>query len=576
MAVLGRLVAVAAICIAQLVSGSLGFRTSLTIKDFREQMMRVEQAKNTRAVGITRREDVNLTLLYPTRTISVPVDHFHNDSRYEPHSQDTFSLRYWFDPSHYQKGGPIIVLQSGETTGENRLPYLQKGIVAQLAEATGGLGVILEHRYYGESFPVSNLSTESLRFLTTDQALADMAYFAQHVEFPGLEHLDLTAPKNAYIAYGGSYAGAFVAFLRKLYPDVYWGAISSSGVTEAIYDYWQYYEAARLFAPQNCVTATQKLTHLVDNILLGGHATGDYVQRLKTTFGLGNLTRSDDFANALSFGIQGLQGTNWDPTLNDTAFGDYCNAVSTSDKLLYPAMATRRSEVQELIVAGGYEHELEELTGQMLNYIGYVDETVVQSCIAQNESQDACLTNFNSAYYHQDDISQQWRSWPYQYCTEWGFLQTGSGVPADQLPLVSRLIDLNYASAVCKEAFNIYTPSDVEAINKHGGFGISYPRLAIIDGQRDPWRAATPHAIGLPPRASTTSEPFLLIEGGVHHWDENGLFPNETKPGLPPQPVADAQREEVAFVKEWMVEWSLNSRSVAENDEDETRTWGDL
>lgn len=62
-----------------------------------------------------------------------------------------------------------------------------------------------------------------MRFLTTDQALADQAYFANHVVFKGLEQYNLTAPNTAYIAYGGSYAGAFVAFLRKLYPDVFWG-----------------------------------------------------------------------------------------------------------------------------------------------------------------------------------------------------------------------------------------------------------------------------------------------------------------------------------------------------------------
>ncbi len=63
------------------------------------------------------------------------------------------------------------------------------------------------------------------------------------MRFKGLEHLgtNLTAPNTAYIAYGGSYAGAFVAFLRKTYPDTIYGAISSSGVTQAIWDYWTYY-----------------------------------------------------------------------------------------------------------------------------------------------------------------------------------------------------------------------------------------------------------------------------------------------------------------------------------------------
>lgn len=117
----------------------------------------------------------------------------------------------------------MIVLQSGETDGTGRLPFLQKGIIHQLAQATNGIGVILEHRYYGTSFPTPDLSIENLRFLTTEQALADMAYFAKNVVFEGLEDKNLTAPETAYIGYGGSYAGAFVAFLRVQYPDVYYG-----------------------------------------------------------------------------------------------------------------------------------------------------------------------------------------------------------------------------------------------------------------------------------------------------------------------------------------------------------------
>lgn len=160
--------------------------------------------------------------LYQAHTIQVPIDHFLNESRYEPHGQGYFELRYWFDATYYQTGGPVILLASGEDVGEARLPYMQKGILAQLSQATNGLGVVLEHRFYGESMPTSDLSTESLRFLTTQQALADTAYFAQNVVFEGIQD-NLKAPHVPWIVYGGSYAGAFAAFLRKTYPDVFFG-----------------------------------------------------------------------------------------------------------------------------------------------------------------------------------------------------------------------------------------------------------------------------------------------------------------------------------------------------------------
>lgn len=143
---------------------------------------------------------------------------------------------------------------------------------------------------------------------------------------------------------------------------------------------------------------------------------------------------------------------------------------------------------------------------------------------------------------------------PLTQSARWGYLQTGSGVPANQLPLISRTIDLPYESIICVDAFNITTPPDTEAINKYGGFAISYPRLAIVGGETDPWRPATPLADNAPKRVSTVDEPVILIAGAVHHWDENGLFPNQTTPTLPPAPVASAQMDEVAFVKQWMAE----------------------
>ena len=135
-------------------------------------------------------------------------------------------------------------------------------------------------------------------------------------------------------------------------------------------------------------------------------------------------------------------------------------------------------------------------------------------------------------------------------------------MPRDQLPLISRLIDIPFASTVCREAFGITTPPDVESINKHGGFDLTYPRLAIVDGERDPWRAATAHAVGRPGRPSTASEPFILIAGAVHHWDEYGVFPNETIPGVvPPPEVVDTQAVEAVFVQKWMAEWKLHCRA---------------
>lgn len=51
-----------------------------------------------------------------------PLDHFSDTS-------ETFGQRYWFSTRHYVPGigGPVFVLDGGETSGEDRLPFLDTG-----------------------------------------------------------------------------------------------------------------------------------------------------------------------------------------------------------------------------------------------------------------------------------------------------------------------------------------------------------------------------------------------------------------------------------------------------------------
>lgn len=333
----------------------------------------------------------------------MPIDHFHNDSKYEPHSDGSFNLRYWFDAQFYKPGGPVFVLSAGETSGEDRLPFLEKGIVYEIAKATHGLGVILEHRYYGSSVPTPDLSTENLRFLTTDQALADTAYFAKNVQFEGLEDVDFSPEKVPWIAYGGSYAGAFVAFLRVAYPDVFFGAISSSGVPAAIWDYWEYFEAARIYAPEGCSDSQGKLVNIVDRILLD-EANAGYIDQVKALFGKADIADDADFAVTVGEGIGWLQSYNWDPAISSDEFFNYC-ATITSDENQFPDLEDKRAEVEEIIKVAGYGDELDPLTDRMLNLIGYT--------IASSSSSAADVVS-----YADDDLSQTWRLWPYQVCTE--------------------------------------------------------------------------------------------------------------------------------------------------------------
>jgi hypothetical protein len=333
------------------------------------------------------------------------------------------------------------------------------------------------------------------------------------------------------------------------------GTISSSGVTEAIWDYWAYFEPIRFYADKTCIEYTQKITHVVDNILISLKDPATTAE-LKGAWGLANVTHDADFAQVLASGLDSWQGKNWDPALNDPTWDGWCNTIKNTS-VMYSHTEGLKPTVQDLLKKGGYNSEVNSLTTPFLNWIGWLYENVVSRCT--DIDQDNCWNSYNPDNYARDDITATWRSWPYQFCTQWGYLQTGSGVPANQLPLISRTNDIAFESLICKYAFNITTPANVDAINKYGGFGISYPRLAIVDGEWDPWRPATPHASPFNStaknRTSTVEEPFLLIGGAVHHWDENGLFPNETTASLPPKTITGVQSQEIRFVEHWMREW---------------------
>ncbi|PBP17199.1 hypothetical protein BUE80_DR012130 [Diplocarpon rosae] len=513
---------------------------------------------------------------FPAFRMSMPVDHFHNDSRYEPHSHEMFDLWYWLDYTHYRPGGPVFLFQSSENLEGAQYEVLEKGMLHDLKAATHGMAVVLEHRYYGKSIPTKDLSTKNLRFLTTDQAVADMAYFAQNIKYAGLESQKLTAADVPYIVYGASYGGALAAIARKLYPDVFWAAIASSAITEAITDMWSYYEPIRVYADQKCIAYQQKVVNMIDNILM--HVRNpEITAQLKGVFGLAELTHDDDFAHvATAIGVTSWQRRNWAPKEHDPDFDEFCGNI-TSSRVLHGSTQRLRSTLTDLIKVGGYGSEVGQMSTPLLNWIGWL-ANFAKAC---PDTLDNCYSLHDRPMYKLHDLGQIWRPWFYQVCTEWGLWTTGSSYPQGKLPLISRVVNLEYSSQICRHAYGITTPPNLDAVNKHGGFKLSYPRLAFIDGEQDPWRPAGVHASPFNEtavnRTDTASEPFLLIPGAGHHWDLNGVLPEERvdyPPNyLPPPMIRDAQHLALMYVQQWLMQWQqeLMIRNQKREEEEEEK-----
>lgn len=107
----------------------------------------------------------------------------------------TFKQQFWWSDEYYKgPGSPVVFFTPGEVAASGYTGYLtNKTITGLFAEAIGGAVVLVEHRYWGNSSPYQNLTTENLQYLTLENSIADFTHFAQTVDFP----FDPTHSSNA-------------------------------------------------------------------------------------------------------------------------------------------------------------------------------------------------------------------------------------------------------------------------------------------------------------------------------------------------------------------------------------------
>ncbi|ODN75032.1 hypothetical protein L202_06253 [Cryptococcus amylolentus CBS 6039] len=453
-------------------------------------------------------------------------------SHFDESINGTFCQRYWLDASHYKPGGPVYLLDGGETSGENRIPFLETGILEILGNATDGLSIVLEHRYYGDSVPVESFSTDDLRFLNNAEALEDSAYFIENFKPPSSLDLDEYSfhPNNTpWIYYGGSYAGARAAHMRVQYPDLVWGAIASSGVTHAQVVFSEYYDPIQQYAPPECISTLQSAVAFIDTILDHPKVLKD---ALKGLFGLGVLG-DGDFADVISSPLGYWQARNWDDEVGSMEFYKFCDALTVG--------------------GAGSKIGLISVPASVLNYAKYIKETVVAEC--PSDDVDDCFGSDDVEKFRYTDLSQTWRLWIFQVCTQWGYFMPAP--PAAFLSIVSRHLTLGHTQQICPDAFppgkffSIPDVPDVEEVNKRGDYGIEADRLAFIDGDSDPWRVVTPQSDFAEGKKSSVNRPRHIIFDGVHHYDENGLADHSKEPAR----VRDVHEFEKLFVSEWLAQW---------------------
>ncbi|KAF2434744.1 hypothetical protein EJ08DRAFT_428848 [Tothia fuscella] len=451
-----------------------------------EEWWQSNSVRRPKAPNNTKLEDIQ------NEYVTLPVDHFGIGS-------ETFNNRFWVAESGYKPGGPVFIYDVGEANASSNAIHLQRlrnntSFFKQLVDQFNGIGIIWEHRFYGNSSPHNiSLSTPAsqFEFLTTEQALADLPTFAWGFNRKNYPDIDLTPGGTPWVFVGGSYPGMRAAFMRRYYPGTIYASWASSAPVQAAVDMSFYFEpiwrGMRSQGWTNCTNDIHTAVNAMDKIMEDPQES----YKLKVQFlgrGAGNNTNAG-FADALStifflwqsYGVDG----------GSQGLRSFCNWISRD-------VATNSSSpAQGWAPTKGVNHTISRWASWPA-FPATVNENLYTHCEGPNPRRNA------SQPYKEPNCNLEERftepasiSWTWQYCTQWGFLQSANIGPTQ---LLSRFNTLKHQHDICHRQFPDGLKSglfplwpDVRTTNdRFGGWDIRPSNTFWTGGQWDPWRTLSP------------------------------------------------------------------------------------
>ncbi|KAJ2337653.1 hypothetical protein GGI00_000083 [Coemansia sp. RSA 2681] len=385
----------------------------------------------------------------PMRSDSLKLTAAHYFNQKTDHfglSSATFKQKIYINAQHYASGGPVYLFNSGETPAS--ASYLTAGEPYTLAKATGGLLIIMEHRYYGTSYPVSNMSGQNMIYLTVENALEDMANFIRNAQsFVKAEIGVAISPESKWVAAGGSYSANLATWMRLKYPELIHAAYASSAPVRAEADFYQYDQVVGQALP--CAQSIADAVATLDLILDSRNRT--LIHSWKEACGLGALRDDADFAGALT------------DQMSNTV--QYYIPAETGDKISTLCSWFARTQ----------DNPLQNLADMVAAYV---------------RKSNIDVASAYSSYAGASDIGlyQDGRSWFYQTCTQFGYWQTAPRPPLRRLR--SRYMTAEWQSRPCRAFFgNVIPPRpDTDGINeRYGGLLPNVTRVVFVNGLLDPW-----------------------------------------------------------------------------------------
>jgi pimeloyl-ACP methyl ester carboxylesterase len=270
---------------------------------------------------------------------------------------------------------------------------------------------VWEHRFYGNSTPGGpiniNTTSESFRFLNTEQSLADVAAFASQFSLKNRGiNATLTPETTPWVFVGGSYPGMRAAFMREKYPDTIYASYASSAPVQASVDQSFYFEpiwrGMQKYGFGNCSRDIQAATRYIDGVFDSRDKTA--ADQLKIMF-LGKGAEKNShatFADALttifatwqSYGVEG----------GNTGLRQFCDWIESTNTTTSAQAPNQKKIPQAVQRWASYKYFAPNVNSYMeTNCSGKAD--VAGDCDLDRRFTDPASI-----------------SWTWQYCTQWGKL----------------------------------------------------------------------------------------------------------------------------------------------------------
>eukprot|EP00939_MAST-03C_sp_MAST-3C-sp1_P003223 g3223.t1 len=458
------------------------------------------------------------------------LDHF----SYTPSTPQTFKQKFLvYDKFWTSPKGPLLVYFGNEGSIEDF--WNATGFVFEVAEAAKGLVVFLEHRFYGDSLPfgVRSYTNENLRFLTIEQALADMADFLSAKE----KIFGCREGGCPTVLFGGSYGGMLAAWFMLKYPFLANGAIAAS-------------------APVDIYPGENKSTAFMDAGLdvFGKYGSSQCEEALRD--GLDEMQSLSKFPSGRA--RLATQLRTCEPITNaldaDRANFYVRGALSTLAMLDYPFAAdfvtpmpaNPVSVACEMIDEKSGILPLKIATDVFLNWTGQLlCHNITKEMLDRPSSLSTVRSPLASVRkHHQSQLGDITRPWNYQACTELidePLTSDGEGFFVEPDALVSSV------ESACRARFQVEPRPKwmLKAFGDGAQLVRNIKNVIFSDGEKDPWKVG-----GVPLNASDISPDGsvlrLLIEDAAHHQDLR--FDNP----LNPPSVAAAKATEREHIFRWI------------------------